>query len=83
MHLSNVCMECKNLPEEFESSDGQKAYWMVTMQDDYSPVQFTSDDQGNVKLNFIVGIDKDYVAQEGEVFMCINCFEKIHGEDND
>ena len=83
MKYSNVCMECHGEPEEFESATNEKAYWMVTMPGDYSPIRYTADDKGNLELNFIIGQKKDYVAQDGEVFMCIKCYDKIHNQEED
>lgn len=80
--MRSTCMECHGEPEEFESSTGEKAYWMVTMPQDYSPIRYTSDDEGNLELNFIVGPDKEYVPQEGEVYMCIKCYDRIHNSDD-
>lgn len=77
--IHSLCMECHNEPEEFENDKGQKAYWMVVMPDDYSPVVLMS----SLEYKFVVGTEKIYEAEPGETFICIKCFENIYGEFED
>lgn len=74
--MSNVCMNCKREPERFESDRGEECYWMVIPKGDESPTVLMS----NLELMFYVCPTKDYVAQDGEYFMCIQCFEAMYPE---
>ena len=77
MKLSNVCMECHGEPEAFESDTGVTCYWMVGQDNSNDPTVLMS----NLESLFIVSPEKSFVAKDGEIFMCIKCFEKINGED--
>lgn len=72
--LSNVCMECHREPVPFESDTGQTLYWMVGQAGTNDPTVLMS----NLETLFVTSPEKQYNAKEGEIFMCINCFEKIN-----
>lgn len=76
-------MECKREPTTFQNPEGVKCYWMVTLKDDHSPIRYTSDNKGNLHLDFIVSPNKNYVAKEGEIYMCVDCYYKIYIEEKD
>ena len=80
MKISNVCMNCKKEPEPFETSEGEFGYYMIIPKGEQDPIALMS----NLEYNWIVCLDKSFVAKDGEFFICSECFEKqLEVDDNE